>query len=109
MRRYVSLILSFSLSVLALPGMSLAEEAAAASEKGIGHGMIAVAAALGIGFATITGTLGFGRAISAGLESIGRNPAAGGKVQTAMIIGLVFIELAVILSFVIALQLIGKV
>jgi len=54
-----------------------------------------------MGLAAIGGTFGQSRAIVSALESMGRNPAAGGKIQTAMLIGLAFIESLVIIGFVV--------
>lgn len=62
---------------------------------------------LGMGLAAGLGALGLGKAISTGLEATGRNPGASGKIMVTMLIGLAFIELAVILTFVIAQGLIG--
>lgn len=61
-----------------------------------------IGSGLAIGLAALGGGLGQGKAISAALEAIGRNPSASGKLFVPMIIGLVFVESLVILSFVIA-------
>lgn len=101
-----SIAAKFSLLALLVSSATpaFAEEAAASS----GPGLVGLAAGLAIGLAALGGALGQGKAVSAGLEAIGRNPSAAGKVLTPMILGLVFIEVMVVLSFVIALQLVGK-
>lgn len=70
-------------------------------------------AALGAGFAiglgVLGGTLSQGRAASAALEGISRNPGAAARIQTPMILGLALIESLVLLAFVIAFFLQGKV
>ena len=71
--------------------------------------MIAIGAAIAIGLAALGGTLGQSKAIASGLDAIGRNPAASGKVFLPLILGLALIESLVILSFVIAIGLSGKV
>lgn len=71
--------------------------------------MIAIGASIAIGLAALGGTLAQGKAVSSALDSLGRNPSAAGKIFTPMIIGLVLIESLVILSFVIANTLAGKI
>lgn len=105
MKRNFSL-LSFALIALITPAFAFAEEAAAAG--GSPNAMIAIGAGLAIGLAALGGTLGQGKAVTAMLESIGRNPGASGKLFVPMIIGLALIESLVILSFVIANTLAGK-
>ena len=57
-------------------------------------------AALGLGIAVGLAGLGQGRIASAAAEGIARNPGAGGAVQTAMIIGLAFVESLVLFIWV---------
>ena len=59
--------------------------------------------AAGIGFAIAAGlaALGQSRVASAACEGIARNPGAGARIQTAMILGLAFIETLVIFTLVI--------
>jgi F-type H+-transporting ATPase subunit c len=69
----------------------------------------AAGAGFAIGLGVLGGTLGQGRAASAALEGISRNPGAAARIQTPMILGLALIESLVLLSFVIAFFLYGKV
>ena len=105
MKRNFSL-LSVALITLITPVLAFAEEAAATG--GSSNAMIAIGAGLAIGLAALGGTLGQGKAVTAMLESIGRNPGASGKLFVPMIIGLALIESLVILSFVVANTLAGK-
>lgn len=59
--------------------------------------------AAGIGFALAAGlaALGQSRVAAAACEGIARNPGAGARIQTAMILGLAFIETLVIFTLVI--------
>jgi F-type H+-transporting ATPase subunit c len=50
-----------------------------------------------------------GKAASAALEGIARNPEAQGKIFTPMILGMALIESLVILGFVIAFMIQGKI
>ncbi len=105
MKKYLSFLGILVLNSLVVCSSAFAEEASAG-----GNGsLIALGAGLAIGFAALGGTLGQSKAVSSALDSIGRNPSASGKMFTPMIIGLVLIESLVILSFVIAIQLVGKV
>jgi F-type H+-transporting ATPase subunit c len=63
-------------------------------------GLLALAVGIGLPVAVIGGALAQGRAASAALEGMARQPEAIGKIQTAMILGLAFIESLVIFTFV---------
>ena len=74
--------------------------------------MFYVALAITIGFAlalaAFAGAFGQSRAVASALEGMARQPEAAGQIQTAMIIGLAFIESLVIYVLVISFILIGK-
>jgi F-type H+-transporting ATPase subunit c len=74
-----------------------------------GSAAAAIGAGIAIGLAVLGGGLGQGRTAAAALEGISRNPGAAARIQTPMIIGLALIESLVLLAFVIAIQLVGKV
>jgi F-type H+-transporting ATPase subunit c len=63
----------------------------------------AIAAALGLGLAALGGGLGQGNAVGKAVEGIARQPEAAGPIQTAMIIGISFIESLTIYALVVAL------
>ena len=63
----------------------------------------------GLALAAFAGAFGQSRAVASALEGMARQPEAAGQIQTAMIIGLAFIESLVIYALVISLLLIGKV
>lgn len=91
------------LAILALVAFpAFAQEAGADADHGPNWGMLA--AGIAIGAAAFGGSLGQGKAVASAVTSIARNPGAGGKVQTAMIIGLAFIESLVIYALLIALK-----
>lgn len=71
--------------------------------------MLALAAGIAIGIAVLGGALGQGRAAAAALEGISRNPGAAPKIQTPMILGLALIESLVLMAFLIAYLLMGKI
>lgn len=59
---------------------------------------MAVAAALGV----LGPAIGIGMLVSRALEAIGRNPEAAGKIQSTMILGIVFVEALAIFALVVA-------
>lgn len=107
MRRNIS-CLSIAL-VCSLVTVANAYAEGAASTGGDSSAMAAIGAGLAIALAALGGTLSQGKAVSSALESIGRNPSAAGQLLTPMILGLALIESLVILSWVIANNLAGKV
>ena len=61
-----------------------------------------------LALAALAGAFGQAKAVSSALEGMARQPEAAGQIQTAMIIGLAFIESLVIYVLVIAFILNGK-
>ncbi|MCB0336010.1 MAG: ATP synthase F0 subunit C [Bdellovibrionales bacterium] len=96
----------YFLGICAL-AMVVAPEAAFAQDGGVA-GYLPIGIGLTLGLAALGGTLGQAKAASAGLDAIGRNPSAKGEIQTPMLIGLAFIESLVVLAFVIAFFMNGK-
>jgi len=94
---------------VALAATEAAQPAAEAAKEVSGGNAIwffvacAVAAALGLGLAALGGGLGQGIAVSKAVEGIARQPEASGPIQTAMIIGISFIESLTIYALVVAL------
>lgn len=66
------------------------------------------AAAIAMGLAALGGAIAQGLVGSAAMEGIGRNPNAKDKMQTPMILGLVFIETLALFTFVIAIMIMGQ-
>lgn len=88
-----------------IPSMAFAEGGAASMESGL----IGLGAGLAVGLAALGGAMGQGKAISSTLDSIGRNPGAASKMGLWFFVGLALVESLVILAFVIAIQLVGKI
>jgi len=70
--------------------------------SGIG-GLGYIGAGIGFGIAAGLAGLGQGRVAAAACEGAARNPGAFPRIQTAMILGLAFIETLVIFTFVVVL------
>lgn len=81
-----------------------AEDAAVAEDNSVGDK--AMAAAIAVGLAAAAGAIGMGMAISKSVEAIARQPEAEGKIRTTLMLGLVFVETAIIYALVIAILLI---
>ena len=69
-------------------------------------GTKALSAALVVGLAAATGAVAMGFAIAKSVEGISRQPEAEGKIRTALMLGLVFIETAIIYALIIAVLII---
>jgi len=68
---------------------------------------LALAVGLGVPIAAAGAALGQGKAAASALESMARQPEILGKLQTAMILSLAFIESLVIFSLLVFLMLSG--
>ena len=66
----------------------------------------AIAAAISIGIAAGLGALGMGLCGGKAAEGIARQPEAEGKIRTTMILGIVFIETAVLYALVVSILII---
>jgi F-type H+-transporting ATPase subunit c len=78
-------------------------------EGGSGEGATgskAMATAILLGAACAAGAIGMGLAISKSTESMARQPEAAGKINSAMMLGLVFIETVVIYALFVAILII---
>ena len=78
-----------------------APEAAAAADDGTSAK--AIAAAIAIGLASAAGAIGMGIAIAKSSEGIARQPEASDKIRTGLMLGLVFIETAIIYALIVAI------
>ncbi len=66
----------------------------------------AIAAAIVVGVSSAMGAIAMGIAISKSAESIARQPEAAGKINSAMMLGLVFIETLIIYALIVAILII---
>jgi F-type H+-transporting ATPase subunit c len=79
---------------------TLAQTAAADNVESVNK-YKAIAAGLGFALAAALAAIGQSRVAAAAAEGVARNPGAGARIQTLMILGLVFIETLVLFTFVI--------
>ena len=66
----------------------------------------AIASAIAIGVAAAGGAIGMGMAITKSAEGIARQPEAEGKIRTTMMLGLVFLETAIIYALLVVILII---
>ena len=83
-----------------------AEETPAQPAADDNKGLIAIAAGIAIGLAAAAGAIGMGITIAKSNESIARQPEAKNDIRSGMMLGLVFIETAIIYALVIAILII---
>ncbi len=66
----------------------------------------AIAAAVVVGIVATGGAIAMGHAIAKSNESTARQPEAGGQIRTGLMLGLVFIETAIIYALIVAILII---
>ena len=95
----------YSIAVIAVMALVCALPAFAAGEGAneLSLSAKAIAAAIAVGLAAAGGAIGMGMSISKSAEGISRQPEAEGKIRTTLMLGLVFIETAIIYALVIAI------
>ena len=95
---------------LALPAFAAGEAAptedAAVVQEDSAIGMKAVAAGLAVGIAAAGGAVGMGIVGGKATEGISRQPEAEGKIRTTLMLGLVFIETAIIYALLVVILII---
>jgi F-type H+-transporting ATPase subunit c len=84
----------------AAPALAQAGSVAADNEASVNK-YKAVAAGIGFAIAAALAAIGQSRVASAAAEGVARNPGAGARIQTLMILGLVFIETLVLFTLVV--------
>ena len=98
-------------SALAVPALAAGEDAGepAAQEQvqeEDASGGKGLASAVAIGLAALGGGVVMGIATGKAVESIGRQPEAEGKIRTMLMLGLVFIETAIIYALLVVILII---
>lgn len=86
-----------------LVASNLAEEVVVSDNT---DGFKALAAGLAIGMAALGGTIAMGLAVAKASDSISRQPEAEGKIRSAFMLGLVFIETVVIYALIVGILII---
>ena len=100
----LALFMAFTIAMPALAAE--APEAAEAAQSDGGIGAKAIAAGIAVGIAAAGGAIAMGLAVAKSTESISRQPEADGKIRTALMLGLVFIETAIIYALLVVILII---
>lgn len=103
-RIFAAVLLLAMIFTLTMPVLAADENAAAAADSALGDK--AMAAAIAVGLAAAAGAVGMGWAIAKSAEAISRQPEAENKIRTTLMLGLVFVETAIIYALVIAILII---
>lgn len=74
--------------------------------EGLTAGEKAIAAGIAIGLAAAGGAVAMGIAVGKSTEGISRQPEAEGKIRTTLMLGLVFIETAIIYALLVVILII---
>ena len=90
---------------LAVPAFA-ADDAETAAEAESTIGLKAIGSGLAVGIAAAGGAVGMGIVAGKSTEGISRQPEAEGKIRTAMMLGLVFIETAIIYALLVVILII---
>ena len=111
MKKFFAMVMIvMSLALLANPTEVFADSTAVATEVEVEEnnslGDKALAAALCVGLAAGAGAIAMGWAIAKSSEGISRQPEAEGKIRTSLMLGLVFIETAIIYALIVAILII---
>ena len=80
--------------------------AAAEAQEDNATGLKAIAAGLAVGIAAAGGAVAMGLATAKSTEGIARQPEAEGKIRTTLMLGLVFIETAIIYALLVVILII---
>ncbi len=106
-------LLALLLAALTLPVLAAGNDAAAPAETAVtetaetsGASGKAIAAGIAIGLAAAGGAIGMGMAVSKSAEGIARQPEAERKIRTTLMLGLVFIETAIIYALLVVILII---
>lgn len=108
----VMMLLAIAIPVLAAVPAEAPEVAAAAGEAveaQVDSGLLsnkAWAAAIVVGLAAAAGAIGMAMAISKSVDGIARQPEAESSIRSTLMLGLVFVETAIIYALVVAILII---
>ncbi len=109
MKKLVTMmVLVMAMVLFTVPTQAFADETAVVTESSENNeaGDKAMAAAICVGLAAAAGAIGMGWAIAKSSEGISRQPEAEGKIRTGLMLGLVFIETAIIYALIVAILII---
>lgn len=114
-KKILSMLLVFVMMITLISAMTVtafaAEDEAPATEASEATGMSstsikAIAAAVVVAVVATAGAIGMAMSICKSADGMARQPEAAGKINSAMMLGLVFIETAIIYALIVAILII---
>ena len=96
-------MMSFATSVFAEPTTDEGEAGEIEEVQDNSKSAKALAAAIAIGAAAGLGAIAMGMVIAKSVDGIARQPEAEGKIRSSMMLGLVFVETAIIYALIVAI------
>ena len=99
-------ILAISIPVFAATNGDAATTTATAETADSTTGLKALASAIAVGIAAAGGAVGMGLSAGKAVEGIARQPEAESKIRTTLMLGLVFIETAIIYALLVVILII---
>lgn len=103
----LTLVFAMSASVFTI-GTSAEETTQEATEEPVDNtsGSKALAAGIAVGLASAAGAIAMGWAVAKSSEAVARQPEASDKIRSGMMLGLVFVETAIIYALIVAILII---
>ena len=95
-----------ALMIFTVPALAAGAEDSAAMAGATASSGKAIAAGIAIGLAAAGGAVGMGMAVAKSVDGISRQPEAEGKIRTTLMLGLVFVETAIIYALVVSILII---
>ena len=96
--------LAIAIAAMALPAGAFAATEPATANGALFFSCVVIAAGIGLGVAAFGGALGQGMLAGRAMEAMARQPEMASKLQTAMLLGLAFVEsltiYALLISFI---------
>lgn len=107
-KKFMMAAVSAAATLLLTVPVLAAEQAEAAAETATAGGLDlrSIAAGVAIGIAALGGSIGMGLIAKGATEGVARQPEAQSKIQTVMMLGLVFVETAIIYALIVAILII---
>lgn len=99
----VAIIIILALTMLLAASIAYADDGTGEAVQGFDKGL---ASAIAIGLAAMGGAVGMGIATGKSAEGISRQPEAEGKIRSTFMLGLVFIETAIIYALLVVILII---
>ena len=99
----VAIIIVLALTMLLAASIAYADDGTGEAVQGFDKGL---ASGIAIGLAAMGGGLGMGIATGKSAEGISRQPEAEGKIRSTFMLGLVFIETAIIYALLVVILII---